>query len=372
MGNLPLAPIRASAYADKYDELFYVILALTLFFTFIVGVLVIYFALRYRKGNKVDRSRPVHEHLPLEITWSVIPLILGVIIFGCGAKQFIDYKTPPKDADEVYVVGKQWMWHLQHGQNGIRENNMLHVPLNRAVRLTMISQDVIHAFYIPEFRLQYHVVPGRYTQAWFTPTRVGKYHLFCGMYCGNQHSEMGGYVYVMEPRDYAQWVANGGDDPKPQTLVQRGADKYIQMACAQCHGSVDSEHAPSLYGIYGKARKFTDGGSIVADDVYLRESILNPYAHITAGYSNTMPEYKGQITEEDVIALVAYIKSLGSATTKQVIESNRVQNTVGTGIKKSPSGPLAVGAIGSTVNSQTMPSSKPLAVGAIGSTESGN
>jgi len=235
-------------------------------------------------------------------------------MFYFGTSLYVKMRTPPKDATEIFVIGKQWMWHIEHG-NGVRENNTLHVPLNRPIKLTMISQDVLHAFYIPAFRVQEHVVPGRYTQIWFTPTQVGEYHLFCNMYCGTQHSEMGGKVVVMDPKDFAAWMANGGQSVVPMTMQQAGAKIYNKVGCNGCHGAEDTLRAPSLYSIYGKRRVFADGTSLIADEEYLRSSIVRPYDHITAGYGETMPVYQGQLSEEDVINLVAYIKSMGTVPT---------------------------------------------------------
>lgn len=306
-----MTPPSASNFAPEFDLLFYALLAIGVFFTAVVGVLVLTFAIRFREGNKVNRQRPIHEHLPIEITWSVIPLLVGLVMFFLGAKLFVRMRTPPKDATEIFVIGKQWMWHIQHS-NGVRENNTLHVPVGVPIKLTMISQDVIHAFFIPAFRIQYHVVPGRYTMQWFTATEPGEYHLFCNMYCGTQHSEMVGTVVVMPKKDFARWLANGGNEPGNLTMEQAGAKAFAVRGCANCHGSSDSERAPSLYGLMGHTRKMQDGTSVVADDAYVRESILNPYNRITAGYTETMPVYANQITEDEVLDLIAYVKSLGS------------------------------------------------------------
>lgn len=293
-----------------HDAVFYTLSALTVLFTLLVGLLVIFFTVRYRRGHKVDRSRPVNEHLLLEITWTGIPLLLGLVMFLAGAKQFVMERTPPKDAIEVFVIGKQWMWHFQHA-NGVRENNTLHVPVGKPVRLTMISQDVIHALYIPEFRVQYHVVPGRYTQLWFEPTKAGTYHLFCSMFCGTQHSEMGGSVIAMEPKDYAAWLQNGGNDVQPMSAEARGQAVYHRLGCDNCHGAVDSARAPSLIGIYGKPIHLQNGQVMVADDLFIRQAILNPRTHPIAGYPDpTMPVYDKQISEEDLFNLMNYVRSL--------------------------------------------------------------
>ncbi|RYG16711.1 cytochrome c oxidase subunit II, partial [bacterium] len=303
--NFPLAPPSASSFAGQYDALFYTLCALTLFFTLLIVVGVIAFTVRYRQGSVADRSRPVYEDLRLELTLLGVPTVLGVGFFWWGAQQYIHMRTPPKDVQEIFVIGKQWMWHAQH-PNGVRENNTLHVPVGRNVRLTMISQDVIHAFYIPAFRTQMMVVPGRYTTMWFQPTKAGEYHLFCNMYCGTQHSEMGGKVVAMEPREYAAWLSNGGERVPPMTMAQRGEKLFNgRLACNSCHVAEDNPRGPSLVNLFGKRRSFTNAGSQVADVFLVRESILRPYNKITAGYGQEMPAYeeelvKGTLTEENV------------------------------------------------------------------------
>lgn len=308
MFNFPMTPPAASNFAGEHDALFYAITFLAVLFTLIVSFLVVFFALKYRRGTKADRSRPMYENLALELSWIIIPTILGLAFFGWGTKVYIDMRTPPKDAMEIFVIGKQWMWHVQH-PNGVRENNTLHVPMGKPVKLTMISQDVIHAFYIPAFRVQYMVVPGRYTQMWFTPTKKGEYHLFCNMYCGTQHSEMGGRVVVLGPREYADWLANNGSKPQTLTVAQAGEKIFNKVGCNNCHGGADNQRAPSLAGIYGKTRVMTDGARYIADETYLREAILRPSNKITKGYINSMAAYEGQLTEEEVVSLLAYIKS---------------------------------------------------------------
>ncbi len=311
--NFPLSPPRASNFAQEYDAIFYALVGLTAFFTLVVGVAVIFFAIRYKKGTRADRSRPMYENLFLELTWTIVPLVIGLVMFYFGTSLYVKMRTPPKNATEVFVIGKQWMWHVQHG-NGVRENNTLHVPVGVPIKLTMISQDVLHAFYIPAFRVQEHVVPGRYTQLWFTPTEIGEYHLFCNMYCGTQHSEMGGKVVVMSQKEFASWLSEGGQSSAPLSMEQAGAKIYNKVGCNNCHGAEDTLRAPSLYGIYNKRRTFADGTSLIADEEYMRSSILRPYDHITSGYGQTMPIYEGQVTEEDVLNLVAYIKVLGTPT----------------------------------------------------------
>ncbi len=310
-----IAPPQASTFAEGYDLLFWVITALTVFFTVVVLSFVLYFTIKYRQGSKADRSNIIHDSHKIEILWSLPPLILGLVIFVWGAQMFVDMRTMPKDATEIFVVGKQWMWHAQH-PGGVRENNTIHVPIGRKVKLTMISQDVIHAMFIPAFRAQYHVIPGRYTSLWFEATKPGKYPLFCNMYCGTQHSEMGGYVYVVSPEDYAKFLQRGGDAKNPaiKTVADQGRELYKQLACGSCHGAADTIRGPSLNGIYGSKRRLAIGEPVEANDDYLRESILNPGAKLNAGYENTMPQdYKAQLTEEQVRNLIEHIKTLGSA-----------------------------------------------------------
>ncbi len=321
--NFPLRPEAASQFAEDVDKLFLLLLALTLVFTIIVSAGIIFLAVRYRRGAKVDRSRPMGHNTILELTWSVGPLLLALGVFVWSTKLYAGVFTPPKNPKEVYVIGKQWMWHLQH-TNGIRENNELHIPVGEPVRLTMISQDVIHAFYVPEFRLQRHVEPGRYTSFWLTPIRTGKFHLYCNMYCGTQHSEMGGWVYVMSKADYQRWYASGGARPVATvgvasktggvTMEQSGAALFSKYQCNSCHGAagIARGRGPSLAGIYGKRRQLADGRQVVADDGYLRNVVYYPNEYTLAGWPQGMPSYKGVMTEEEVLAVNAYIKTLGT------------------------------------------------------------
>lgn len=323
MGEFPIRAEAASTYAEDVDKLYFVLTALTVFFTVIVGGLIIFLAVRYRRGSNVDRSRAMSHNTLLELMWSVGPLILALGVFVWATKLFAGVYAVPKNAKEVFVIGKQWMWHLQHA-NGIRENNELHVPIGEPVKLTMISQDVIHAFYVPEFRLQRHVEPGHYSTLWFTPTKVGKYHLYCNMYCGTQHSTMGGWVYVQSKSDYEKWAASGGSKPvaigginTPNgglNMAQSGAALFQQYQCASCHAgdAVRRGRGPSLVGIYGKNRQMTDGRVLKADDGYLRNVIYYPTEYPLAGWPQGMPTYKGVLSEDQVLQINAYIKSLSA------------------------------------------------------------
>jgi cytochrome c oxidase subunit 2 len=306
-----MSPPSASNFADEGDFIFYLLCGLTAFFTFAVLFFIVLFCIRYRVGTKADRSRPLYEDLRLELTWTFVPLVMALFMFFFGAKLYVDIKTPPPNAEDIFVVGKQWMWHIEH-RNGVRENNVLHVAVDKAVKLTMISQDVIHAFYVPAFRVQWMVVPGRYTDLWFTPTKIGEYHLFCNMYCGTQHSEMGGKVVVMSQPDYAHWLANQGETSVPMTMEQAGARIFHHIGCDNCHGAVDTPRAPSLVGIYNTVIHYQNSVQ-KPDDALIREAILRPSDNPVQGYGDIMPPYQGQFTESDLIELLAYIRSMGTS-----------------------------------------------------------
>jgi len=321
MGDLPFRAPAASSYAEDVDRLFFVLVGLTVVFTTLVGGTLLFLAVRYRRGNRVDRSRPSSHNTLLELGWTLPPLFLALGVFFWSAHIFTKAYAVPDNAKEIFVIGKQWMWHLQHS-NGIRENNELHIPVGEPVKLTMISQDVIHAFYVPEFRLQRQVEPGQYSSFYFTPTKVGRYHMYCNMYCGTQHALMGGWVYVMSKADYQKWVASGGSQPTATggaksetgalTLAQRGAALYEKYQCGSCHSDEAGQRrrGPSLVGLYGKMRQLADGRKVKADDGYLRNVLYYPSEYPLAGWSVGMPSYKGTMSEEEVLAVNAYVKSL--------------------------------------------------------------
>ena len=244
--------------------------------------------------------------MKLEITWTVIPMIIFLGLFLWAADVFFAMSRPPADAAEIYVVGKQWMWKVQHA-DGRREINEIHIPVRQPVKLIMTSQDVIHDLFIPGFRNKQDVVPGRYTTEWFTPTRPGKYHLFCSQYCGTDHSRMTGWVYVMEPADHAKWLAS---QPAPGSLVAQGEHAFQVRGCSGCHAPNSTIHAPLLDGIYGKRVPLSNGTFVSADEQYIRDSILLPNKQIAAGFDAVMPTYQGQINEDELTALIAYLKSL--------------------------------------------------------------
>jgi cytochrome c oxidase subunit 2 len=307
MDRLPLFPEQASTFAPDVDHLLFFLLAVTAFFTLLIFGAIFYFAIRYRRRSDKELPHVQHGGMALEILWTVIPFGLTMVMFTWGADIFFRESRPPENALQIYVVAKQWMWKLQH-MEGKREINELHIPLGRAVRLTMTSEDVIHSFFVPAFRTKQDVVPGKYSTTWFQPTKVGKYHLFCAEYCGTRHSGMIGWVYVMEPRDYANWMRGG---ESTGSLAEDGAKLFQDLACVNCHKADNSGRCPSLVGVYGSTVKLTNGATVKADEAYIRESILQPNAKIVSGYAPVMPTFQGLVTEEGVLQLVEYIKSLG-------------------------------------------------------------
>jgi cytochrome c oxidase subunit 2 len=310
MWNFPLFPQQASSYAGRVDAVFLAELGVVLFFTILICVLILTLAIRYRRGADVDRSRPPLHGRMTEAIWIGGPLILAMAMFVGATEVFFEMVTPPGDASTVYVIGKQWMWKLQHPE-GRREINELHVPLGRPVKLVMTSQDVIHSFYVPDFRMKQDVLPGRYTTAWFEPTKVGKYHLFCAEYCGTNHSVMGGWVYVMDPAEYERWLTG---ETSSSSMAQEGEGLFVQHHCAGCHGASQTVQAPRLEGVYGRPVPIQEGDAVrfvTADDRYIRDSILMPQAQVVAGYKPVMPPYAGQIGEDDLLKIIEYIKSIG-------------------------------------------------------------
>jgi cytochrome c oxidase subunit 2 len=291
--------------APQVDALFAFLMAVTAFFSLLIALLIVVLVVKYHHKTAADRQGAPDSHLLLELTWTGIPLGIAMIVFVWGAHVFYRMQVIPPDAIEIRVVGKQWMWKIQH-PGGQREINDLHVPLGRPIALTMISEDVIHNFSIPAFRMKKDVLPGRYTRQWFEATKTGEYHLFCDQYCGTQHGGMIGRVVVMEPKDYETWLAHWS--ASPGAMTSSGAELFQRMACASCHLSSGSGRGPSLSGVYGARVPLEDGRTVVADEDYLRESILKPAAKVVRGYQPIMPSYQNQLDEESVNALIAYIK----------------------------------------------------------------
>jgi len=311
MWNFPLFPDQASTVARHVDALYLFELGVASFFTILIFILIVTFAAHYRRGSDADRSRPPVVSKVLELLWFSAPLVLGLTMFTWGAILFFQMYDPPSDALEVFVVGKQWMWHAQHSE-GRAEINELHVPRGRPIKLTMTSQDVIHSFYVPAFRVKQDVLPGRYTTMWFEPSRIGRYHLFCAEYCGTNHSAMGGWVYVMEPVEFQQWLSQAGTGP---SMAEQGERLFVQYHCAGCHRGSQIVRAPLLEGVYGRPVPIQQGRDVrftLADERYIRDSILRPKDEVVAGYEPVMPSFKDQINEPDLLKIIAYIKSIGT------------------------------------------------------------
>ena len=313
--DIPLFPPTASAQAGDIDALYWFLTAVSAVMTILIFFCIILFAWKYRRRTNAHATQ-IEGSTKLELTWSIAPFLVMLVMFWWGADLYFRAQQPPKDAMEIFVTGKQWMWKIQY-PNGGREIDELHVPVGQPVKLTMSSEDVIHSFSIPAFRVRHDVVPGHYDSLWFTPTKPGRYHLFCTEYCGNQHAGMIGWVDVMDERAYANWVSGGGTQG---TLAEQGEQLFQQFGCATCHLLDQQGRCPVLRGLYNKPVQLSDGRTVTADDAYLRESILDPNAKIVQGFEpNVMPNFKGQIAEENVIQLIAYIKSLSpSAPASQV------------------------------------------------------
>jgi cytochrome c oxidase subunit 2 len=304
--TLPLFPEQASTMAPHVDALYFYLLAVSAFFSALIALTVISFAIKYRRRSETDLPKGVEGSLKLELAWTIIPLAIALSFFFWGAKLFFAMNRPPNDALEVWVVGKQWMWKIQHA-DGQREINELHVPVGRPVSLTMTSEDVIHDFFVPAFRMKKDVLPGRYTKAWFQATRPGRYHLFCSQYCGTKHSAMIGWIDAMEPADYQAWLSGGTGS---ESLASAGGKLFQRHACNTCHRPDSLARGPNLEGLFGKRVQLADGRTVLADESYIRESILQPSAKMVAGFQPIMPTFQGLVSEEELLQLVAYVKSL--------------------------------------------------------------
>ena len=304
---IPLVPDSASTFSWKVDALYFYLSGVTLFFALLISGMLIFFVIRYRRRTPYEIPRPIAGSHKLETLWTVIPFIIAMTLFGWGARLYFEQYRPPQNAIEVYVVGKQWMWKLQHA-TGQREINELHVPVGRKIKLIMTSEDVIHDFFVPAFRTKADVVPGRYTTLWFEATTPGKYHLFCAEYCGMNHSGMIGSVYVLEPREFDNWLAGNIGTTTPAAA---GQQLFQSLGCASCHGANgEGGRGPTLAGLLGRPTPLEGGQTIKPDEAYIRESILNPGAKIVAGFQPIMPTFQGQLTEDQLVQLIAFIKSL--------------------------------------------------------------
>jgi cytochrome c oxidase subunit 2 len=343
--NFALFPPEASKIAPQMDALFFFMVLVSLIGLTVVVLLVISFSILYsRKRHPV--AVQIEGSTLLEATWTIIPLGLFLVMFVWGALIYFRVYTPPANAMNIYVVGKQWMWKAEH-PGGQHEINSLHVPAGRAVQLTLISEDVFHSFSIPAFRVKREAIPGRYTTVWFEATTPGTYHLFCTQYCGTEHSHMIGDVVVLSEEDYRKWLASSTSG---NSLAQNGERLFASLSCNACHNARPDARGPSLANVYGARLPLATGGTAIADDAYLRESILNPSQHITQGYAPIMPTYQGQVSEEGVIALVEYIKHLDS--------DYRIQQTTNTTS-------LLPGSEGNAPARQTSAAPAPVSKGAV-------
>ena len=309
--SFPIVPESASTLSGEVDALYFYISGVTVFFTLLISAVVLFFVIRYRRRNPFEIPRPIEGSMKLETLWSVIPLLIAMSIFVWGAKRYFAEYRPPQNALEVYVVGKQWMWKFQHA-TGQREINELHIPVGRKIKLIMTTEDVIHDVFVPAFRIKADVVPGKYTSEWFEATKPGRYHFFCAEYCGMNHSGMGGWVTVMEPTDFDNWLSGNINSESPATV---GRQIYESLGCVTCHGAnAEGGRGPALLVVFGSKVVLNNSQNVTADEAYVRESVLNPQAKIVSGFGPIMPSFQGQVNEEQLLQLVAYVKSL--STTK--------------------------------------------------------
>jgi cytochrome c oxidase subunit 2 len=312
MGDLSLFPPAASSGAGQVDLLYLYLVAVAGVMTVLIFAAVLFFAFRYRRRSPDDPPpRAIHGSTALEIAWSVIPFFFMLVMFAWGTKLYFANYTPPRNSLDIYVTGKQWMWKVQYPE-GQREINELHVPTGRPVKLILASEDVIHSFYLPAFRMKHDVVPGSYQTYWFQATEPGRYHIFCAEYCGTNHSRMIGWVTVMDPASYSTWLAGG---TRGGSMSELGAKLFTQYGCVTCHVTDNQGRCPSLQNVFGHPVELEDGRTVLADEGYVRESILNPNAKIVKGYKrDIMPVFQGQISEEGLLQLIVYVKSLSTNT----------------------------------------------------------
>ena len=312
MQSLPFQPEQASSIAKSVDQLYFFLTAVTLFFTVLIFSVIFYFMIKYRRRSPDERPKAIEGSFPLEVLWTVIPTLIVAVIFVWSSTLYFENAEPPPGSMEIFVTGKQWMWKVEHPE-GQREINELHVPLGRPVKLTMTSEDVIHDFFVPAFRVKKDVLPGRYTTLWFEATKVGTFHLFCAQYCGAFHAGMIGSITVQEPDEYERWLAGGAPG---ESMEQAGSKVFQASGCPTCHLDDGTGLGPSLLGVSGHPVKLTTGETVTADDAYMRESILLPKAKIVLGYSPIMPSFQGQMTEEQLNNVIAYLRALGNAQPK--------------------------------------------------------
>jgi cytochrome c oxidase subunit 2 len=304
-----LSPPQASTVAGQVDALMLVLFGTSAVIVLVIFTCIVVFCVRYRRRPGNEFGQRVAHTGRIEFAWTVIPAVLAMVPFVWGATLYLHEAQPPPNAMEVYVVAKQWMWKTQQ-PDGQAEINALHVPLGQAVKLTMTSQDVIHSFSVPAFRLRADVVPGRFTTLWFQATQTGDFRLYCSEYCGTDHAQMLGTITVMSPADYAAWLTSGAT--AANSPAANGGQLFRRYGCAECHLA---NRAPNLQGVFGHPVRLNDGSTVIADETYIRESILTPSAKVVFGYQPIMPSFAGQVSDDEMIDLIAYIKSIGGGQT---------------------------------------------------------
>jgi cytochrome c oxidase subunit 2 len=341
--QLQFFPESASSVSGEVNALFITLIVLCGTVAVAIAIFLIYSAIRYHRKRENEMGDQTRNNIPAEVAWIVIPFILFMGMFAWGARLYFDIERPPDDSISMYVVAKQWMWKTQHPE-GQREINELHIPVGRPVKLTMTSEDVIHSFFVPAFRTKQDVLPDRYTTTWFQAIKPGKYHLFCAEYCGTKHSGMIGWIYAMSPRDYQTWLTQGAAEG---SLASTGEKYFHQFGCANCHHFGSQGRCPDLRNLYMRPVQLTNGQTIVADDSYIREKLHDPNAQIPWGFApGVMPNFTGVLSEEQVVALISYIKALGPQPGTQEPSSS------GTAPKETQKG---IGGPGVTSNANSPP-----------------
>ncbi len=316
--DFTLFPDQASTTAERVDGLLALLLLVTVSFATVIAMLVFYFAVRYRRRSVTEWTPRIMGSLKLELAWTLFPAGIALVIFLWGAKVYFYIVKPPAGAEEVYMVGKQWMWKVQH-RGGQREINELHIPVGKPVKLTLTSEDVIHSFFVPAFRTKVDVLPNRYVHTWFEATKPGIYPLFCSQYCGTGHADMTGWVVVMEPADFQRWLGEASEG----SLALEGRKLLLKYQCVSCHSADAHARGPVLERLYGTPVTLTDGRTVMADESYLRQSILDPDAQVVAGFQSIMPTYEGQIDEEELIALIEFLKTMQTGATPERVDTAR-------------------------------------------------
>jgi cytochrome c oxidase subunit II len=309
MSELYFSCLLQGSVTHEYNQFFWWMVVLCSFVGTGIAAFLIFCAWHYRRRSPNELPPQISMNIPAEVTWIALPLLIFLAMFAYGMKLYFDLERPPDNSEDVYVVAKQWMWKTQH-LDGQREIDTLHVPVGRAIRLNMISQDVIHSFYVPAFRIKQDVLPGRYTTIWFKATVPGTYHLFCAEYCGTEHSQMIGWIYAMDPNDYETWLQQGAAEG---SMASTGEKFFHQFGCGNCHHFSGHGRGPNLRGLYMRPVQLSSGRTVVADETYLRQHILNPRSLLIQGFQPIMPIFQGQLSEEQVAALIAYIKAIGPA-----------------------------------------------------------